>query len=338
MLATLWFNIAHYTIRPWPWIIVALAALVILPRAQNAKTLKEQEPELYKKVEEVYVNKSLYRNKQELVQDKTFMDFYEKYENTVDPGVMYPKLMARYLPSGLLGLLIAVFMSAYMSTIASQLNWGTSYVINDLYRRFLNRNGSETHYVIISKIFIIFLVLVSLLVSRYFLTTISGAWIFILNVSAGLGGVLILRWYWWRINAWSEISAMIAPFIIYPLALNVLHLEPPLTLYPVVIGTTIVWLLVTFLTKPVNKAVLLSFYRKVYPGGAGWKKIAGEIKDITSHTYFGRNLVNWLCSVTAIYATMYGAGKILFSEYVSGAVALIIAFVASFVVYLNIKK
>ena len=117
-----------------------------------------------------------------------------------------------------------------------------------------------------------------------------------------------------------------------------LGLEPPLTLYPVVIGTTIIWLLVTFLTKPVNKEVLLSFYKKVYPGGAGWKTIAREIKDFTPRTYFGKKLVNWLSSVTAIYATMYGIGKILFSEYLSGIIALIIAFVAAFVVYLNIKN
>jgi SSS family solute:Na+ symporter len=372
LLATLWFNIAHYTIRPWPWIIVALAALVILPRAQNTDILEKQNPELFKKVEEVYNNKSLYRNKkalaknealtkdevltenEALAEDTVFMSFYEEYENTVDPGVMYPKLMARYLPAGLLGLLIAVFMAAYMSTIASQLNWGTSYLINDFYRRFVNKTDTETHYIIISKISILFLIMFSLLVSRYFLTSISGAWIFILNVSAGLGAVLILRWYWWRINAWSEISAMIAPFFIYPLALhgislqteifshhvsiNITGLKPPLTLYPVVIGTTIVWLLVTFLTKPADKEVLGSFYRKVHPGGAGWRRIAREIKDIMPSTNFGRQFVNWICSVIVIYATMYGIGKILFSEYVNGIIALVAAFTLSFVVYLNIKK
>ena len=356
LLGTLWFNIAHYTIRPWPWIIVALAALVILPRVQNTDILKKENPELFRKVEEAYKNKSLYKSEENLTDNKVFMDFYEKYENTVDPGVMYPKLMARYLKPGLLGLLIAVFMAAYMSTIASHLNWGTSYIINDFYRRFLNKTGSETHYIIVSKISILFLIMVSLLVSRYFLTTISGAWIFILNVSAGLGAVLILRWYWWRINAWSEISAMIAPLFIYPVAghginlqteifshpvsLNIggLGLEPPLTLYPVVIGTTIVWLSVTFLTKPVNKEVLVSFYRKVYPGGAGWRTIAREIKEITPAINFGRQLVNWICGITAIYATMYGIGKILFSEYIRGTIALFIAFVSSVVIYLNKKN
>jgi SSS family solute:Na+ symporter len=360
LLATLWFNIAHYTIRPWPWIIVALAALVILPREQNTDILERQNPELFKKVESAYINNSLYKGTQdrseneELLKDASFMSLYEKYENTVDPGVMYPKLMARYLPPGLLGLLIAVFMAAYMSTIASQLNWGTSYVINDFYRRFLKKNQTESHYVIVSRLCIFLLILLSLVISRYFLKSISGAWVFILNVSAGIGAVLILRWYWWRINAWSEIAAMIAPFIIYPLArygislqaevfshtvsFHLTGLEPPLTLFPVVLGTTLIWLLVTFLTKPVDRNVLVSFYRKVHPGGAGWKAISREIKDVRASINFGRQLVNWICSVIAVYSTMYGIGKVLFSEYLHGLVALAIAFSASFIVYLNIKN
>jgi SSS family solute:Na+ symporter len=264
--------------------------------------------------------------------------------------------MARYLPSGLLGLLIAVFMAAYMSTIAAQLNWGTSYLINDFYKRFVNKTGSESHYVIISRITIIILILFSLLISRFFLTTISGAWIFILNVSAGLGAVLILRWYWWRINAWSEISAMIAPLLLYPLSadgintkieifscvisVNIkgLGLEPPLTLFPIVLGTTIIWIIVTYITKPVDQNILVSFYRKVYPGGIGWKKISKGLDDIRPQAGFGRLFINWLCSVGAIYSTMYGVGKILFSEYTEGIIALLIAFILSYVIYLNLTK
>jgi SSS family solute:Na+ symporter len=356
LLATLWFNIAHYTIRPWPWIIVALAALVILPRAPDKSVLEKENPMLFKQVEEVYNNGGIHKNNKHFSGDKVFVDFYEKYENTVDPGVMYPKLMARYLPSGLLGLLIAVFMAAYMSTIAAQLNWGTSYLINDFYKRFVNKTGSESHYVIISRITIIILILFSLLISRFFLTTISGAWIFILNVSAGLGAVLILRWYWWRINAWSEISAMIAPLLLYPLSadgintkieifscvisVNIkgLGLEPPLTLFPIVLGTTIIWIIVTYITKPVDQNILVSFYRKVYPGGIGWKKISKGLDDIRPQAGFGRLFINWLCSVGAIYSTMYGVGKILFSEYTEGIIALLIAFILSYVIYLNLTK
>lgn len=356
MLATLWFNIAHYTIRPWPWIIVALAALVILPRSQNKDILKKENPEMFNKVEEIYLNGGINKNGTTLASNKAFMDFYEKYENTVDPGVMYPKLMVRYLPAGLLGLLIAVFMAAYMSTIASQLNWGTSYLINDFYKRFISKSKSEIHYIIISRICIVLLVLISLLVSKYFLTTISGAWIFILNVSAGLGAVLILRWYWWRINAWSEISAMLAPIILYPLSgnginikieifsfvlpLNIkgLGLESPLTLFPIVIGTTIIWIIVTYITKPVDKNTLISFYRKVHPGGIGWNRISKEIKLAKADTGFGKLFVNWICGVGAIYSTMYGIGKILFSEYLYGIIALFIAFGLSYVIHLNLRN
>ncbi len=356
MLATLWFNIAHYTIRPWPWIIVALAALVVLPRAQNTDQLKKENPVLFEKVEEAYKNKEIYKTRNDLKYDKAFMDFYEKYENTVDPGVMYPKLMVAYLPAGLLGLLIAVFMAAYMSTIASQLNWGTSYLINDFYKRFIYKSGNETHYVIISRVTIIVLILFSLLISKYFLTTISGAWIFILNISAGLGAVLILRWYWWRINAWSEISAMIAPVILYPLSrdgismklevfsqvisVNIkgMGLEPPLTLFPIVIGTTIIWIIVTYLTKPVDKNVLVSFFEKVYPGGIGWRKISGKIKGVKPVTGFGRLFINWFCAVGAIYAIMYGIGKILFSQFLYGIIALILACGLSFIIYFNLSK
>jgi SSS family solute:Na+ symporter len=356
MLATLWFNIAHYTIRPWPWIIVALAALVILPRAQNTDMLKKENPVLFEKVEEAYKNKEIYKKGNDLAYDKAFKDFYEKYENTVDPGVMYPKLMVTYLPAGLLGLLIAVFMAAYMSTIASQLNWGTSYLINDFYKRFINKSGNETHYVIISRVTIIILILFSLLISKYYLTTISGAWIFILNISAGLGAVLILRWYWWRINAWSEISAMIAPVLLYPLSreginmnlelfshpvsisIKGLGLEPPLTLFPIVLGTTIIWIIVTYLTKPVDRNVLVSFYKKVYPGGTGWRKISGKIKAIKPETGFGRLFINWFCAVGAIYSTMYGIGKILFSQFLQGTIALILAGGLSFIIYFNLSK
>ncbi len=356
LLATLWFNIAHYTIRPWPWIIVALAALVILPRAKDKYILEKEDPAMFKRVEEVYNDGGINKSNSQLESDKTFMSFYEKYENTVDPGVMYPKLMVRYLPAGLLGLLIAVFMAAYMSTIASQLNWGTSYLINDFYKRFLNKSGNESHYVNISRVCIMILVLFSLLISRYFLTTISGAWIFILNVSAGMGAVLILRWYWWRINAWSEISAMIAPLLLYPLSSHGIHvemsvfshaisinikgmgLESPLTLFPIVAGTTIVWLTVTFITKPVDRDVLVSFYKRVYPGGIGWKKISKELNDIKHDAGFGRLFVNWFCGIAAIYATMYGIGKILFAEYLYGVIALLIASGSFYIIHMNLNK
>ena len=336
LFATLWFTIAHYTIRPWPWILVALAALVILPRAQNPQVLQTENPVLFEQVQKVYEDGSFIAKQQSLSPE--FKQFYEKYENTVDPGVMYPKLMLRYLPVGLLGLLIAVFLAAYMSTIASQLNWGTSYLINDFYKRFIRKKASERHYVLVSRLGIILMVIFSLIVTKYFLTTISGAWEFIINASAGMGAVLILRWFWWRINAWSEISAMIAPLIIYPIARFSFHMQSPITLYPIVFGTTIVWLLVTFLTSPVDRQVLHRFYRKVHPGGIGWRAVAAELPDVTSDTGFGRLFLDWLCGVVLVYATLFGIGKIIFAEWLPGFIYLAVAFGAAWIIWIDLKR
>jgi len=338
LFATLWFTIAHYTLRPWPWILVALAALVLLPRAENTGALQLENPALYEHVSNAYNNRSILKSGDPLYQSQEFKDFYEKYENTVDPGIMYPKLMVNYLPVGLLGLLIAVFLAAYMSTIASQLNWGTSYIINDFYRRFIKSSADEKHYVLISRMGIIVLTMVSLLITKYLLTTISGAWEFIINASAGMGMVLILRWFWWRINAWSEISAMLAPLIIYPIARYGFEIEPPYTLYPTVFGTTIVWLIVTYLTKPVDENFLLAFYRRAHPGGWGWKHIAGKLPDIKSDTNFGWLFLDWLAGVVLVYTALFGIGQIIFGEYLTGSGLLLIAVGAALMINYDLNR
>lgn len=337
-LATLWFTVAHYTLRPWPWIIVALAALVILPRAASPELIQMEDPILYEQVVQAHTDGVNIYGDDPAYANPEFQSMYEKYENTVDPGVMYPKLMVRYLPPGLLGLLIAVFLAAYMSTIASQLNWGASYLVNDLYRRFIRRDGDEKHYVLISRLAIILMTVVSLLVTRYLLTTISGAWEFIINASAGLGAVLILRWFWWRINAWSEISAMIAPLIIYPIARWGFGLESPITLYPIVLGTTLVWLLVTYLTTPVNEDHLVAFFRRIRPGGIGWNPIRQRAPEVTPDTGYGRSFLNWILGVVLIYAFLYGFGQIMFKNYLPGSLAILVGLAAWYVINLNLKK
>jgi Na+/proline symporter len=338
LLATLWFTIAHYAIRPWPWILVALAALVLLPRAENPEAIQKENPILYEKVVEAYNDQQLLKSGGEVYKSDEFLNLYEKYENTVNPGVMYPKLMIKYLPVGFLGLLIAVFLAAYMSTMASQLNWGTSYLINDFYRRFIKPEADEKHYVLVSRIGIVLLTFFSLFVTKFFLTTVSGAWIFIINASAGLGLVLILRWYWWRINAWSEISAMIAPLIIYPAAVYGFGLESPITLYPIVFGTTIVWLIVTYLTKPVEEKKLIEFYKRTYPGGIGWKHIQKLVPEISSDTQFGRFFINWLMGVILVYSFLFGIGKIIFAEYLLGVLLLLTGFIAAAVILFNLNR
>jgi solute:Na+ symporter, SSS family len=332
LLATLWFTIAHYTIRPWPWILVALSALVILPRAESPAVLQTENPALFAQVETAYRQGAL-----DAAAGPELKAFYEKYENTVDPGVMYPKLMMRFLPAGLVGLLIAVFLAAYMSTIASQLNWGTSYLINDFYKRFVRKKADQRHYVLVSRIGIVLMVLFSLVVTRYFLSTISGAWEFIINASAGMGAVLILRWFWWRINAWSDIAAMIAPLVIYPVALFGFGLHSPITLYPTVLGTTIVWLVATFLTRPTSRETLTRFYERVHPGGKGWRPVSSLLPHVKSDTGFGRMFINWLCGVVLVYTALFGVGKLLFAEWLPAVLFLGAGAGAAFVLRRNLS-
>lgn len=337
VLATLWFTIAHYAVRPWPWIIVALASLILLPRS-TVNQLKTENSQYYSVAKKIHSDYTLTAEEDQVAAKAEFKTYYDKYENTIDPGLMYPKLMLRYLPAGLLGMLIAVFLAAYMSTIASQLNWGTSYLINDFYRRFIRSDAVEGHYVIVSRFAIIVVTIFSLFVTRYFLTTISGAWEFIINASAGMGAVLILRWYWWRINAWSEISAMIAPLIIYPIAKYGFGLESPITLYPIVLGTTIIWLLTTYLTKPVKENKLIEFYTRTYPGGIGWKTIAQKVGIIKSEMNFGEALVNWILGVVLVYSFLFGLGSLLFGFSLNFIIYLILFLVSAFIIYRNLDK
>lgn len=338
LFATLWFTIAHYAIRPWPWVIVALAALVILPRAENPEALKKENPAMYETVVEAYNNKSLLKSDQAVYQTREFKHFYEKYENTVDPGTMYPKLMVRYLPPGLLGLLIAVFLAAYMSTIAAQLNWGTSYIINDFYRRFIKPEASEKHYVRVSRATIIVLIILSLLITNYLLTTIKGAWHFIINASAGMGLVLILRWYWWRISAWSEISSMIAPLIIYPIARWGFGLQSPITLYPVVFGTTVVWLIVTYMTRPTDEEKLSSFFRKVHPGGIGWKAMAEKHPEVKQDSGLGGLFLSWIFGVVLVYSALFGIGEMIFANWFRAGLFIVLCGISAAVIYFNMKR
>jgi Na+/proline symporter len=192
--------------------------------------------------------------------------------------------------------------------------------------------------ILISRLSIVVLIIASLLITKYFLNTISGAWEFIINASAGLGAVLILRWYWWRINAWSEITAMIAPLIIYPIAKYGYGMESPITLFPIVIGTTLVWLVVTFITKPESDETLHKFYVKIHPGGFGWKKIAKRHKEITPDTGYGLLFVNWILGVVVVYMTLFATGRIIFKDYLQGVISLAISIVSGFIIYLNIKK
>ncbi len=293
LLATLWFQVAHYALRPWPWVIVALVTLVIYPEAS-------------------------------------------------DRGATYVMMIRDFLPAGLLGLLMAAFLAAFMSTIASQTVWGTSYIVNDLFKPFIKPNAEEKYYVRISRIATFILMLFSLLVTTQF-DKISDAWKFVLALSAGIGPVLIFRWFWWRINAWSEISAMLAPYLIFPVLkygfkLDIIAQDFELCLLIIVAWSTFVWLLVTFLTPAEKTDTLNSFYKKVHPGGVGWKRISTNLPEVKSDSGYGYLFFNWFLGCLLVMFSLFGFGKLIFHEYIKGVIFLIVALISAAGIYWNLNK
>jgi SSS family solute:Na+ symporter len=290
LLASLWFNIANYAVRPWPWVIVALCSLVMFPD----------------------------------------LDASQK-------GQGFVMMIGQVLPAGLVGLLMAAFLAAYMSTIATQLNWGCSYIVNDLYRPFIRSGADEKYYVRVSRITTVALMVLSLIVTAK-LETITGAWQFILECSAGIGLVLILRWFWWRINAWSEIAALLAPFAIYPVVKYVLKVGFPESLLIIVGGSTVIWLAVTFLTRPTPEKVLLDFYRRVHPGGLLWKPIADKLPDVKSDTGYWGLLADWLAGVAMVMLCLFGSGKLIFGQMTHGLLFLGGAAVLGGLIYWHLSR
>ncbi len=291
LFATLFFQIAHYCIRPWPWILVGLSALIIYP---------------------------------DLSHD--------------DKGLGFVKAMNDFLPPGLKGLLLAAFLAAYMSTISTHLNWGTSYFINDFYKRFIVKDRSERYYVTISKIMTIVFMFLSVIVTTQ-MTTISGVWSFVIECGAGLGLVLILRWFWWRVNAISEMVATIVPFIVYGvLYFGKFDIKFPNTLYVIVPCTTIAWLITAFITKSTSEEKLESFYRRVHPGGIGWKRISDKLTDVKSDTGYYLLFINWAAGIVLVYSFLFGIGKIIFGQYISGFIFLLFGVLSGLLIKRNFTK
>jgi SSS family solute:Na+ symporter len=288
----LWFNVAHYALRPWPWILTALAAVVLYP-------------------------------------------------GLAQPEKGYMLVATRQTPHALLGILLAGFMAAFMSTVATQLNWGSSYLVEDFYRRFLKKKASESHYVQASRVATLFLVVAAAWVSSQ-LGSVTEGWKIVLEIGAGTGGVYLLRWYWWRVNAWSEISAMGAALA----ATVVLHSsslwmrwigrpQPFTGTDPVVFAkatlwttgfTTVVWVAVTLLTKPESGETLVAFYRKVRPQITGWWPIAKLSGDHTVTRDLGGNLLSWVLGCALVYSMLFCIGQLCFGRYTAGA---ILGFVAA---------
>jgi solute:Na+ symporter, SSS family len=277
LLATLWFNVAHYAVRPWPWVIVALCSLVLYPGG--------------------------------VVNPET---------GRPDPAFGYVQVMNDFLPAGFRGLLLASFAAAYMSTIATQMNWGASYIVNDFYRRFVRTGATEKHYVLASRVATFVTVVLSIIVT-YFMNRITGGWELVLALGAGTGLVYILRWYWWRINAWSEIAAMMAALIV-SLSLTwsgLFDAGTPIgfaqTMLTIVAVTTAVWIAATFSTRPEPMDTLVAFYRRVRPAGPGWAPVravagppAGEVDALAPA------FLNWLLGIAVVYGVLFALREMLF--------------------------
>jgi Na+/proline symporter len=304
LFATLWFNVAHYALRPWPWIIVALCSLV------------------------------LYQNQGAPVNPDT---------GNPDPAFGYVQVMNDYLPVGFRGLLLASFAAAYMSTIATQMNWGASYIVNDFYRRFVRRKATERHYVFASRMATLVIVLLSIVVT-YFMNRITGGWELVMALGAGTGLVYILRWYWWRINAWSEVSAM-ASALVVSLGLRyfeVFDTSSPrgfaLSIILTVAVTTVVWISATYATAPERMEKLVDFYRLVRPAGSGWNPVAQAAGIEPRRGELGPNIINWLCGIAFVYSVLFGLGQLIFGEWTQALLYALVAASSGVIMVWNLNR
>jgi Na+/proline symporter len=302
--ATLWFNIAHYALRPWPWIITGLVALAVYSPAGG---------------------------------------LHPNPEFAANPQQGYVMVLRDYLPPALRGVMIAAFLAAFMSTLGTQLNWGVSYLVNDFYRRFLARQKTERHYVAMGRLFTIGLVLISGYVASK-LTSIGQGWQLVLSMGSGTGAVYILRWYWWRISAWSEIVAMIAAAVVtvvLKFAVTFSGNDPVVfakTALTTAGCTTVAWVLATFLTPAESEQKLLAFYRRVHPTVYGWSRIAKLAPEVSEVRDLSSNAMNWVAGVVMIYCSLFGIGKLVFGEWLIGLLLLAVAGLAGWLIFWDLSR
>jgi Na+/proline symporter len=297
LAGTLFFNVAHYALRSWPWIIVALASILVYPTlADIGSTFPYVDPAL------------------------------------IGHDMAYPAML-RFLPVGWLGLMVAGLLAAYVSTIATHLNWGTSYLVHDFYRRFLKPGREEKHYVLVGRLVTALLMLLAGLLT-FRLQTASKTFQLLLSIGAGTGLIYLLRWFWWRINAWSEISAMASSFLtslILFLRDTPAHpVSPVFSLLVTVAVTTVVWVTVTLFTEPANRETLIAFSRLVRPAGPGWKPIAALAGPVESPDSLPQSLLGWVLGCTFIYAALFGTGSFIYGKTAQGLVWLVLFVVSGF--------
>lgn len=293
ILGMAWFALNHYVIRFWPWVVIAVASLIVFPDSQVTSG---------------------------------------------DNEAVYVLMIKEFLSPGLMGLLLVTFLAAFMSTISTQLNWGSSYLLNDIYMRFIKKNATEKHYVAVSRILTMILATVAGFVA-FQIKNIGDAWIFLWAMSSGIGLVLILRWFWWRINAWSEIVALasslfiITLIVVYTAANNIpLELKHQVLVVPVSI---ISWIFATFVTKPEPIEKLTVFYRKVLPWGF-WKPVSMG-SGVNSPSFF-LVFVNWVLGVIFLILSMVGIGKLILGKASLGIILIFIALIFGWFLYVRFKK
>ena len=293
--ASLLFNITHYAIRPWPWIIIALSSLIIFPELND---IRHQFPQLS--------------------------------SNKIGHDIAYPAMLV-FLPSGLLGLVAASLIAAFMSTMSTQVNLGASYLVNDLYSRFINPSAEEKQLVMAGRIFSVLTIFLGASVGL-FLTNAKQAFSLLLLLGSGTGLIYILRWFWWRINAYTEIIAMISSLII-AIYLNFINTSL-LDWEKIVVGailTTFIWVLVTFLTPVEDRKTLENFVKKVNPGGPGWKNF--YISDSNQKWSLPNDLLLMFCGTLLVISILLGLGNILYFQYLTGIVLFIISIISTIIIF-----
>ena len=284
---TLFFNAAHYALRPWPWIIVALASMLVFPRLSDIAAAFP------------YVDRHL-----------------------IGHDMAY-SAMLKFLPPGFLGLMIAGMLAAYVSTLSTHLNWGTSYLVHDLYRRFARPDAEEKHYVLVGRVVTGLLMLAAAGVT-FVLSTAQESFNLLMSVGAGTGLIYLLRWFWWRINAWSEIVAMVSSFVVsigfFVAQKSGVSVSSTTVLLTTIVITTICWVTATFVTRPTDAAKLESFYRLVRPAGPGWRPVRERANLAPSPDSIAHSLLGWVLGCVFIYAALFGSGSLLYGRWAQGIV------------------
>jgi solute:Na+ symporter, SSS family len=309
--ATLLFNIAHYALRPWPWILVALASLIVFPDLDSIRTA-----------------------------------FPNIAENVINDDLAYPAMLT-FLPKGLLGLVIASLVAAFMSTISTHLNWGSSYIVNDFYKRFINQEASEEKMVMVGRISTVLLMVLSAYVALY-LESAKDAFEIIILMGAGTGLLFILRWFWWRINAYSEIAAMIISLLVAVVFKFILpkgtfdgHVELLLS----VAITTIGWIVVTFATPPVKRQTLIDFYNLIKPHQGGWKAVIAQgvaeeqinPNEVTTGK-LPQELTGMFAGIFLVYGVLFTTGLFLYGQTMNAIIGVLISVVSGVILWRSFQR